>query len=111
MFHPGGGVHLLGDDQRLGIEIERNGSVGARSRGRRLHLALGRLDAGNGIDHGFQVLGRGAAASAHDAHPVIRDEMLVILRQLVGAELVDRVSAFVLRQAGVGQHRDHAWSN
>ena len=64
-------VHFLGDDQRLRLEIERNGSVSARSRADALHVALRRLDAGNRIDHRFQMLRSRAAASAHDAHAVI----------------------------------------
>ena len=52
------------------------------------------------------MLGCGAAASAYDAYAVFGDETLVILGKLGGAELVDGVSAFVLRQAGVGQNRD-----
>ena len=53
-----------------------------------------------------QVLGRGAAAAAHDIDAELADE----LGQLVGhgrrLQRVDRLAAHVERHAGVGDHRD-----
>ncbi len=76
-------VHLLRDDQRLGIKIERNGCVGARSRGNRFHLSLRWLNARDCIDYGFEMLGRSSAASADDAHAVVLDKMLVVLSKFL----------------------------
>ena len=106
MFHPGGGVHFLGHDQGLGVKIKRDRCVSARGRGRGLDLALHRLQVGHGIDDRLEVVGRGAAASAHDIYAVLGNKTFVILGQLGGAEFVDGASTFVVRQAGVGQDRN-----
>ena len=106
MLDARGRVHFLGDDQRFGFEIERNSGVGARCGARALDVALGGFDAGNRVDHGFQVFGRCAAAAAHDADAVVLHKMLVILGQFLRRQFVDRVPADVLRQTGVRQHRN-----
>ena len=43
VLNPRGRVHLFSNDQRLGIKIEGNRSVGARSRANRLPISLARL--------------------------------------------------------------------
>ena len=106
MIDPRRGVHLLRYDQGLGLQIERDGGVGARRRAYRLHVALGGLDAGHCIDHGFQMFGSRAATSAYDSYAVVFYEMLVKVGQIFRRELVDRVSAYVLRQSGVRQNRN-----
>ena len=106
MFDARGRVHFLGDDQRLGFEIERNGGVGARCGACALDFALGGFHAGNRVHHGFQVFGSCAAASAHDADAVVLHEVLVIFRQFLRRQFVHGVPAYVLRQAGIGQHRN-----
>ncbi len=107
MFHPGRGIHFFGDDQRLGIKIERNRSVSAGRSRRGLDLAPGRLQRWR--RHPTTAFRCSGVVPQHP--PTMRtpysvNETLVILGQLGRAELVDRASAFVLRQAGVGQNRD-----
>ncbi len=51
-----GGVHLLGHDQGLGIEVERHHRVRAGRGGGDLDVALCRLQVGAGIDDRFDVL-------------------------------------------------------
>ncbi len=52
------------------------------------------------------MFGPRAAASAHDVDAIFGDELLVIVRQLLRLQLVHRMTALVLRQTGIGQHRD-----
>src|ERR1700691_1938739 len=49
------------------------------------------------------MLGRRPAAASDHAHTVVLNKMLVIFRQLFWRQLVDCVSAFILRQPRVGQ--------
>ena len=106
MLHARGGVELFRHDQGLGIKIERDRGIRTRRSRRRFHFPLGRLHARHRIHHRFQVLRRSSAASAHDAHSKICDEMLVILRQLLGLEFVHRAPAFILREPRVRQDRN-----
>ena len=102
VLHPGSGIHFFGNNQRFGIEIERNRSIGTRSGGRRLYLSLGRLHPRDGVHDGLQVLGRRAATSAYNAHSVFGHKTLVILGEFVRGELINRAPAFVVRKSGVG---------
>ena len=79
MIDPCGRVHLLGDDEGLGLEVQRNAGVSAGGRADASDIALGWFDARNRVHHGFQVFGSRAAAAADDAHAVVPDEMLVIV--------------------------------
>ena len=101
-----GGVHLLGDDDGLRVGFERLRGEGAgRDRLRRDHAGRG-PEAADRLDDSAQVFRRGAAAAANDLHAVFGDKAAMVSRQLRGRELVNRVAALVLRQAGVGQHAD-----
>ncbi len=51
------------------------------------------------------MLRRGSAAAAYNSYAVVLHEMLVILGQLLRSELVNRMSAHILRKSGIGQHR------
>ena len=52
------------------------------------------------------MFGSRPATSADNAYAVILHEVLVILRQVFGRELVHRVAALVLRQARIRQNRN-----
>ncbi len=106
VFAPRGGVHLLGDDDRLAIVFERHGGKGAGGNRLRLDVALERRDALESLGDGLDVRGRGAATAADDTHAVFGDEVAMVAGQLLRRELVDGVAALVLRQTGVGQHAD-----
>ncbi len=47
-----------------------------------------------------------ATAAADDADAVVHDKMLMIFREFSGRELVNGVSAHVLRQSGIWKHRN-----
>ena len=106
MLNPSSRVHFLGDNQRLRFQVQRDRSVGARSRPHALPIALRRLHAGYRIYDCFQMRGRSSATAAHNSHAVILNEMFVILRQLARSQLVDRVPAFVKGQPSIGKNRN-----
>src|SRR5581483_4814065 len=106
MFYASRRVHLLSDDQRLGIKVERYGRVRARGGGRRLHIAPCWLDASDGIHNGFQVLRGRTAASADNADTVVFYEVLVVGSQFFWFEFEDGDPAHVFGQASVGQDRN-----
>ena len=108
MLNPGGGVHFFGHDQRLGIEVKRNRGIGAGSCRPGRDLAHRRSEIAASFHNRLDVVGRGAAAAPHHPHPVLFNEALVILRQLLRRELVYRMATFVLRQSGIGQNGDVA---
>ena len=107
----GGGVHLLGHDQRLGIEVERHHGVRAGCSGRNFHFTFRRLEVGAGFRDRLQVLGRGAAAAAHNAHAVLGDELLVIVGQLLRLQQVHRTSALRSAAGRRWAARKHASAN
>ena len=106
VIHPRGRVHLLGNDQGLWLQIQRDRGVGAGGCAYWLHVALRGFDARHCIHYGFQMLGSRAATAANNAYTVILHEVFVKVGQVFGRELVDRVAADVLRQARIRQNRD-----
>src|SRR5258708_35110042 len=106
MFDASRRVHFLGHDQWLGLEIKGNRRVGAGCCARSFYLAPGRLDAGDRVDHCFQVFWSCAATSANDSDAVIYDEMLVILGQILRLKFVYCVPTFIEWKAGIGQNGD-----
>ena len=88
-----GGVHLLGHNQRLGIEVERHHGVRAGRRGDDFHIAPQRLKIGASRGHRLDMFVRSPAASADNAHAVLGDELLVIVGELLRLERVDRATA------------------
>ena len=107
----GGRVHFLGNDQGLGVEIERDRGVGAGSGCRRLDFATRGFDAGNGVHYGFEVLGRGAATAADDVDQSGVSELAEQLRHeawalVVTAELVGQTRIGIGAHEGVGDARD-----
>src|SRR5690606_26486922 len=71
-----------------------------------LHVAWQRRTPVATLDDRRDVLGRRAAATADDAHTVLRDELLVRLGEAVRAERIDGDAAVVLRDARVRDHAD-----
>ena len=98
------GVHLLGHDQRLGVEIERHHRIGAGCRCGDLDIASCGLKVGAGFDDRLQVLGPRATAAANNAHAVFGDELLVVVGQLLRLQKVDCTATLVLRQPSIGQN-------
>ena len=101
VLDPRGGVHLLGHDQRLGIEIERHHGVRAGRGGGGLHVALRGFEIGASVGNSFDVFVGGSATAADQSHTVLGDELLVIFGQFLRLQGVHCVATDVLRKPGV----------
>ena len=102
----GGGVHLLGDDDGLAVDLEGDGGEGAGGDGLRFVVTRGGDGVADGLGDGADVGGGGAAAAADDLDAVLGDEAMLVGGELGGGEAVAGASADVLREAGVGQDGD-----
>ena len=85
------GVRALADDQERGVLLDRPG--GCRStttHGSRNGARCAGVEVAAPLDDRAEVLGRGAAAAADDAHAEVGDEPLEMVGELAGREVVVR---------------------
>ena len=99
-------VHALADGEERRVLVERDRAVDRRARRLVLHVARRGRAGADAFDHGAQVRGSGAAATADDVEPELGDETLVRVGERLGREVVVLAPVDDGREPGVGQARE-----
>ena len=97
-------VHLLRDNRGLTIHLQRHHRKRARRHRLRLVLARQRPQPSHSLRRRLDVRRSSPTASTDDIHPILAGKSPMVLGKLRWRQLVDGMSAYVLRQPGIRQH-------